>query len=242
MLHSNVPPEQSRDAYHPKRSFTAPHSATTKVLCSASAALVKRREFIALVRFHRGARPCLGSGRQRGQHDHALGRSRGGFSNHLKTDFGGLPIAFHVTGGEARDSRDFETLLDIGPDLNPRAALGDKGYNSNQIATARANAEYVRQSRIDPTPRICPVDSTGDRNMMEFMLSLEDSQWRKWVDPVCLRSRRKSSGNGRGHEGEDFRRRSAGREDFAGFAGGYGKGDEAFLPQKHDRKIHGSAC
>jgi Ca2+:H+ antiporter len=40
------------------------------------------------------------------------------------------------------------------------------------------------------------VDSTGDRNMMEFMLSLEDSQWRKWVDPVCLRSRRKSSGNG----------------------------------------------
>jgi hypothetical protein len=26
----------------------------------------------------------------------------------------------------------------------------------NQIATPRANAEYVRQSRIDPTPRICP--------------------------------------------------------------------------------------
>jgi hypothetical protein len=40
----------------------------------------------------------------------------------LKTDFGGLPIAFHLTGGEASDSRNFETLLDIGPDLNPRAA------------------------------------------------------------------------------------------------------------------------
>ena len=26
----------------------------------------------------------------------------------------------------------------------------------NQTATPRANAEYVRQSRIDPTPRICP--------------------------------------------------------------------------------------
>ena len=49
---------------------------------------------------------------------------------HLKTDFGGLPIAFHLTGGEASDSRNFETLLDIGPDLNPRAALGDNGYNS----------------------------------------------------------------------------------------------------------------
>ena len=48
----------------------------------------------------------------------------------MKTDFGGLPIAFHLTGGEASDSRNFETLLDIGPDLNPRAALGDKGYDS----------------------------------------------------------------------------------------------------------------
>ena len=54
-------------------------------------------------------------------HDQALGRSRGGFSTKipLKTDFGGLPIAFHLTGGEASDSRNFETLLDIGPDLNP---------------------------------------------------------------------------------------------------------------------------
>ena len=59
--------------------------------------------FGADVRFHRGARPCLGSGRKRGQHDQALGRSRGSFSTkiHLKTDFGGLPIAFHLTGGEA---------------------------------------------------------------------------------------------------------------------------------------------
>ena len=43
------------------------------------------------VRFHRGPRPCLGGRRKRGQHDQALGRSRGGFSTkiHLKTDFGG---------------------------------------------------------------------------------------------------------------------------------------------------------
>ena len=35
----------------------------------------------------------IGGGRKRGQHDQALGRSRGGFSTkiHLKTDFGGLP-------------------------------------------------------------------------------------------------------------------------------------------------------
>ena len=59
----------------------------------------------------------------------------------MKTDFGGLPIAFHLTGGEASDSRNFETLLDIGPDINPRAALGDKGYDfkSNREAARRRN-------------------------------------------------------------------------------------------------------
>jgi transposase len=62
----------------------------------------------------------------------------------LKTDFGGLPIAFHLTGGEASDSRNFETLLDIGPDIYPRAALGDKGYDS------KSNREAARQRGICP--------------------------------------------------------------------------------------------
>jgi len=62
----------------------------------------------------------------------------------LKTDFDGLPIAFHLTGGEASDSRNFETLLDIGPDLTPRAALGDKGYDS------KSNRDAARQRGICP--------------------------------------------------------------------------------------------
>ena len=62
----------------------------------------------------------------------------------MKTDFGGLPIAFHITGGEASDSRNFEVLLDIGPDVTPRAALGDKGYD------AKANREAARQRGICP--------------------------------------------------------------------------------------------
>jgi hypothetical protein len=57
---------------------------------------------------------------------------------------GGLPIAFHLTGGEASDSRNFETLLDIGPDIRPRAALGDKGYD------AKANREAARRRGICP--------------------------------------------------------------------------------------------
>ena len=38
----------------------------------------------------------------------------------------------------------FEYLLDIGPDLNPRAALGDKGYDS------KLNRDAARQRGICP--------------------------------------------------------------------------------------------
>ena len=110
------------------------------------------------VRLHRGASPCLGGRRKRGQNGQALGRSRGGFSTkiHLKTDFGGLPIAFHLTGGEASDSRNFETLLDIGPDINPRAALGDKRYDSKSNRQAARQRGICPAIRIDPTPKTCP--------------------------------------------------------------------------------------
>jgi hypothetical protein len=42
-------------------------------------------------------------------------------------------LDFHLTGGEASDSRQFETLLDIGPDATPRAVVTDEGCD------ARAN-------------------------------------------------------------------------------------------------------
>ncbi|HSY95353.1 MAG TPA: hypothetical protein VK793_07020, partial [Steroidobacteraceae bacterium] len=45
---------------------------------------------------------------------------------HLKTDLDGYPIGFHLTGGEASDSRNFEVLLDLGPDVDPRAVVADK--------------------------------------------------------------------------------------------------------------------
>ena len=53
-------------------------------------------------------------------------------------------MAFHLTGGEASDSRNFEILLDIGPDITPRAALGDKGYD------AKANRAAARRRGICP--------------------------------------------------------------------------------------------
>ncbi len=98
------------------------------------------------VRQHRRARPCFGGRRKRGQDGQALGLSRGGFSTkiHLKADFKGNPLDFHLTGGEASDSTQFETLLDIGPDIKPRAALTDKGYD------AKSNREAARKRGICP--------------------------------------------------------------------------------------------
>ena len=83
---------------------------------------------------------------QRGQDGQALGRSRGGFTTkiHAKSDASGDIIAFDLTGGEASDGRHFETLLDIGPDIQPRAAICDKGYAS------KANREAARARGIAP--------------------------------------------------------------------------------------------
>jgi transposase len=84
--------------------------------------------------------------RKRGQQNQALGRSRGGFSTkiHLKTDLDGNPLDFHLTGGEVSDATQFETSLDIGPDITPRVGITDKGYDS------RANRAAARARGITP--------------------------------------------------------------------------------------------
>jgi transposase len=98
------------------------------------------------VRQHGRSGSRLGRRCKRGQQNQALGRSRGGFSCkiHLKTDFDGLPLAFHLTGGEVSDSTQLKTSLDIGPDITPRAALTDKGYDSAK------NRAACRERRIVP--------------------------------------------------------------------------------------------
>jgi transposase len=117
------------------------------------------------VRLHDRSRPRLGSGRQRGQDGQALGRSRGGFSTkiHLKTDFAGLPIAFDLTPGQASDSRHFPILLDLGPEITPRAALGDKGYDSN------VNRAETRSRGICP---VIPVKTTAKERPAFFPKAL----------------------------------------------------------------------
>ncbi len=64
-----------------------------------------------------------------------------------------------MTGGEVSDSRQFETLLDIGPDITPRAALTDKGYD------AQTNRQAARQRGICP---VIPYRSTAKRRPAFF--------------------------------------------------------------------------
>jgi transposase len=75
-------------------------------------------------------------------------RSRGGFGTkiHIKCDLDGLPLDFHLTGAEASDSRQFEILLETGPDVTPRAVITDKGYDSKSnrdAARARGSLPVI---------------------------------------------------------------------------------------------------
>ena len=85
-------------------------------------------------RFNHCSRPRLGSGRKRGIHQRALGRSRGGFTSkiHCLGDARGRPIAFDLTPGEAADCKSYDTLIDL-PERAPSALLADKAYDSDAI-------------------------------------------------------------------------------------------------------------
>lgn len=98
--------------------------------------------------------------------DHALGRSRGGFSTkiHILCDVVGHPLHFHLTPGQTHES----TVLDIvlqGADANlansagepiawPVALGGDKGYRADWID------EYVIDLGISP---VIPSKENEDR-------------------------------------------------------------------------------
>jgi hypothetical protein len=57
----------------------------------------------------------------------------------IKVDLDGRPLAFHLTEEQASDSPQFEVLPDLGPDITPRAVVGDKGYD------AKANRSAARE-------------------------------------------------------------------------------------------------
>ncbi len=61
-----------------------------------------------------------------------------------------MPLAFHLTGGEANDSPHFPLLLGIGPDIRPRAVMTDKGYDAKSNRRAARALGIVPDRAGDP--------------------------------------------------------------------------------------------
>jgi transposase len=86
--------------------------------------------------------------------DHALGRSRGGFSTkiHIAVDALGNPLRFILTGGQRHDSTQAEDLI---ADFDADYVIADKGYDTDALreTIAEQGAEAVippRANRKDP--------------------------------------------------------------------------------------------
>lgn len=96
-------------------------------------------------RFHDSPGPCIGRRRKRGTREQAFGRSRGGFTCkvHCLSDAAGLPLVFHLTGGEAADCTQFETLSALA-DARPGHLIADKGYDSDAIR------DSLREAGVKP--------------------------------------------------------------------------------------------
>lgn len=104
--------------------------------------------------------------------DHALGRSRGGFSTkiHILCDRDGHPLYFHLTPGQAHESTALVELLegadaklvdsDSEPVAWPVAMAGDKGYRADWID------EYLIDLGI--TPVIPSKENEQSQREVEF--------------------------------------------------------------------------
>lgn len=98
--------------------------------------------------------------------DHALGRSKGGFTTkmHLLSDGNGNPLGFYLTGGQVHESTVVDEVLMSANDLTdcegepvawPISVSGDKGYRANWID------QYLIDLGIQP---VIPSKANEDRS------------------------------------------------------------------------------
>ncbi|PRA52756.1 IS5 family transposase [Brucella pituitosa] len=71
-------------------------------------------------------------------------RAEGSEPKSIKTDRNGQPLGFELTGGEVSDSKQFESLMETGPQIRHRAIIADKGYDSD------VNREIARKAGAIP--------------------------------------------------------------------------------------------
>lgn len=119
--------------------------------------------------------------------EHALGRSRGGYSTklHLLCDVEGHPLSFHLTPGQAHESTIVVLLLETAdshlfdadgiPVPWPSALAGDKGYRADWIDTCLTNLG------ISP---VIPSKSNEDRDTRRVPFSSELYRKRNIVERV----------------------------------------------------------
>jgi transposase len=83
------------------------------------------------------AHPCAAGAADSNAEAEALGRSRGGFGTkiHAITDALGNPLDFVLTGGQASDIGQADTLLGLTPE-GAGSFIGDKGYDSDAFVRA----------------------------------------------------------------------------------------------------------
>ena len=117
--------------------------------------------------------------------DHALGRSRGGFTTkiHILCDGLGHPLHFHLTPGQSHESTVLDVVLE-GADAElrdgdgesfawPIALSGDKGYRADWID------EYLLELGIQP---VIPSKTNEDRNARPVEFDRETYRERNVVE------------------------------------------------------------
>lgn len=86
-------------------------------------------------RLHLDQGASLGQRRKRGEHEQAIGRSRGGRTTkiHALSDPDCRPCAFHLTPGQDADITAAPTLLALAPPIG--VLIADKGYDGDDFRT-----------------------------------------------------------------------------------------------------------
>jgi transposase len=113
--------------------------------------------------------------------DHALGRSRGGFTTktHLACEQGQKPLSLLVTAGQRGDSPQFQAVLDgirvarVGggrPRTRPDRVLADKAYSS------RANRAHLRRRGIAHDPATSRPDPASQEPRQSWWAATRDRQ------------------------------------------------------------------
>ena len=100
---------------------------------------------------HGGPGACVcGWGKKNSAQEHALGRSRGGFSTkvHALTDALGGPLRFILTGGQASDIGQATNLL---AGIQAGALLADKGYDADALLNT------LKETHMKPSFRPRPI-------------------------------------------------------------------------------------